>query len=72
MREVFWGVLISDNGKLDFSCVMIVSGGATGDETSVSILRGVPLGGDTSRSKTDDSWFTEGVGMERAYMVRGN
>ncbi len=47
---------------------MAVFGGAIGDDTKVSILRGVPSSGDSSRSKTEDSGCLEGVVMERAYM----
>ena len=52
------------------AAVIAVFGGAIGDETRVSILRGVPSGGDSSRSKTEDSWFAEGVATERAYSIR--
>ena len=50
--------------------MIAVFGGAIGEETSVSILRGVPSGGDSSRSKTEDNWFVEGIATERAYTIR--
>ena len=44
--------------------VIAVFGGATGEETSASILRGVPSCGDSSRSKTEESWFADGIALD--------